>query len=625
MKKIYFLLLGGLTLIPVKGKGQLFNNGLLHVGPSSTLYVGDDFIQQNQLYLQGDLVLGGDYLNQSGQFTSATSGQVTFSGSATQTIGGTAAQAVFHDLNLQNAQNVLVDAGIELAVNHALHLTQGNLILRDNAQLIQSLVGANLNTGLGNLYISAKATGNVYRYHLWSSPVFSGTNTFTIASVLKDGSDSDWINNHPAVSFTNAYNGNNLTSPVTVSSYWLYTFPNSTESWKYVGTEGNIDIGFGFTMKGTSLTDAEQKYVFAGIPNNGDYSLALAPGSWTMVGNPYPSAINADKFLDDNNTSLAIGTGIYFWDHFGGDSHLTSGYQGGYATYTKSGGTPAIVHPNVDQSVLTGTKIPMRFIPVGQGFFVKATDLGANLSFNNSQRQFKNPGTESIFMRTENLQTFEESKIRLGHEDEAGYHRQLLLAFFNHTTEGVDPGYDGRMLDVNPNDMYWMIENNEYVIQARPYQTNVDFNLGIVSAKQEIHTIMIDSLEAYQGHVILKDLLTGDTFDLTEQPAKILMEPGVFNDRFTIQVTPFTLDVPDNEFPDLKIYYLTNQGFIIENPANENLESFYVYNLIGQELFSQQLNMSIKKIELNYHLTPGIYILKTVTDKRNKVQKIQIY
>lgn len=427
------------------------------------------------------------------------------------------------------------------------------------------------------------------------------------------------------MSFTNAYNENNLTSPVTVSSYWLYKFPNSTQSLKYIGTAGNIDVGFGFTMKGTVLTDAEQKYVFAGKPNNGDYSLVLAPGSWTMVGNPYPSAIDADKLLDDNNTNLAIGTGIYFWDYFGGDSHLTSGYQGGYATYTKIGGTPAIAHPNVDQSVLTGTKIPKRFIPVGQGFFVKAADLGANLSFNNKQRQFKNPGAVSIFMRTENLQTVEESKIRLGHEDEAGYHRQILLAFFNHTTEGVDPGYDGRMLDVNPNNMYWVIENSEFVIQARPYQTSVDFNFGIVSAKQEIHTIMIDSLEAYQGHVILKDLLTGDTFDLTEQPAKILMEPGVFNDRFTIQVTPFTLDVADNELPDLKVYYFAHQGFIIENPANEYLKSFYVYNLLGQELLSQQLNAPVKKIELNYPLNQGMHILKTVTDKRNQVQKIQIY
>lgn len=166
MRKIYFLLLGGLTLIPVKVASQIFNNGLLHVGPNSTLYVGEDFIQQNQLYLQDDFVLEGNYLNQSGQFTSVTSGQVIFSGSATQTIVSTAAQTVFHYLNIENAQNVLVDEGNELVINHALHLTQGNLILRNDAQLIQSLAGSNLNTGSGSLCISAKATGNVYRYHL---------------------------------------------------------------------------------------------------------------------------------------------------------------------------------------------------------------------------------------------------------------------------------------------------------------------------------------------------------------------------------------------------------------------------------------------------------------------------
>lgn len=613
MKKIYFLLLSGLTLIPVKVFSQLYNNGLLYIGTNSLVYTAGDFVQQNQLYLEGNLVAGADYLNLSGQFTSATFGQVTFLGNTPQTIGGTASQADFYDLQIENPSNVQLETGMELAVHHALHLTQGDLILQNEAQLIQDFSGTSLNTGQGNLYVSGKAVGNLYRYHIWSSPVYNSANTYSIQGVLLDGSATDWINNHPSVQFTSAYNGSNLTSPVTVSSSWLYTYPNDTSSWQYIGKQGSIATGFGFTMKGTSLVDAEQNYVFVGKPNNGEYSLTLAPGSWTMVGNPYPSAIDADQLLDDNSTNLDIGTGLYFWDHFGGDSHLTSGYQGGYATYTKSGGTPAIVHPNVNQAVSTGTKIPQRYIPIGQGFFVKGADLGANFIFNNGQRQFKNIGAESIRMQANKLQTSVDMKIRLGHEDEAGYHRQLLLAFFDHTTEGVDKGYDGRMLDLNPNDMYWMIENQEYVIQARPYQTEVDFHLGIVSAKPEMHTIMVDALEAYQGRVILKDLLTGENYDITEQPAKILIESGKFDDRFTIQVTPFTLSLNKNELANLKVYYKINQGFVIENPMNENLESIRVFNLLGQQLVNKNLNSSSNRIEVDYNLIPGIYIVKVIS------------
>lgn len=624
MKKIYILLLCGLILIPVKGIGQLYNDGLLFVSPNSLIYSGGDFIQQNQLYLEGDFVVGADYISQSGQFTSAISGRVTFLGATTQTIKGTGGKVTFYDLNIENPSNVLVSNDFELAVNHALNLNRGDLVLQKGAQLVQDFNGHSLNTGSGNLYMFSQVNGNLYRYHVWTSPVTSSINTYTIAGVLRDGSASDWINNHPPLQFTNNFDGSNVTSPVTVSSYWLYTYFNDTQGWQHAGYQGNIMSGYGFTMKGTSFTDAWQNYVFVGKPNNGDYNLPLAPGSWTLVGNPYPSALDANQFLDDNQVNLTVGTGLYFWDHFGGNSHMTSGYQGGYAVYTKSGGTPATAHPDVNQEVLSGIKIPQRYIPVGQGFLVKGTPAGANLLFTNNQRIFKSHGAESVFMQTEKLQTNESAKIRLGHKDEAGYHRQILLAFFDHTTEGVDAGYDGRMLDVNPNDMYWMIENKEYVIQARPYQTEVDFNIGITSAKQEVHTIMIDALEGYTGHVILKDTQTGLNYDLTEQSANILIEQGTFNSRFSVQVTPFTLNMSEKEKGTLKLIYLKNQGLIVYNPEKERVISVQIFNLLGQELTRKKIGTTDNQIHVRHHLNSGIYIVKTITDTQNKIQKIQI-
>jgi hypothetical protein len=51
-------------------------------------------------------------------------------------------------------------------------------------------------------------------------------------------------------------------------------------------------------MKGTdgiaNITDL-QNYVFAGKPNNGDISLNISPNQIYFVGNPYPSAMDADE------------------------------------------------------------------------------------------------------------------------------------------------------------------------------------------------------------------------------------------------------------------------------------------------------------------------------------------
>ena len=125
----------------------------------------------------------------------------------------------------------------------------------------------------------------------------------------------------------------------------------------------------------------------------------------------------ADEFIKDNisnlesngrNTSGNIINGaLYFWDHFASGTHVLAEYQGGYATYTLMGGTAAISNDTrINATGGVGTKIPERYIPVGQGFFVSsvldasligdANDpeisqlvVGGNILFKNSQRIYK--------------------------------------------------------------------------------------------------------------------------------------------------------------------------------------------------------------------------------------------
>src|SRR5210317_2180002 len=123
---------------------------------------------------------------------------------------------------------------------------------------------------------------------------------------------------------------------------------------------------------GSILTD--QNYVFSGKPNNGDIDLTLSAGNDYLVGNPYASAIDAYKFINDNSSSIT-GT-LYFWEHWGGGNHNLGDYQGGYHLLNLSGATTAASIGSNDPDVGSGgtpVKIPGNYIPVSQGFFVVAS------------------------------------------------------------------------------------------------------------------------------------------------------------------------------------------------------------------------------------------------------------
>ena len=148
-----------------------------------------------------------------------------------------------------------------------------------------------------------------------------------------------------------------------------------------------------------------------------------------MIGNPYPSAIDAEEFILDNMSiadggNNATGTifngALYFWDHFGEqNTHNLAGYVGGYATRNLTGGAVAISNDaRINNNLTSGTKVPGQYIPVNQGFFVSTlidgfdndngtpliTVDGGDIVFNNSQRVFATEdGSTSMFMKSSNI------------------------------------------------------------------------------------------------------------------------------------------------------------------------------------------------------------------------------
>ena len=119
---------------------------------------------------------------------------------------------------------------------------------------------------------------------------------------------------------------------------------------------------------------------------------------------------------------------------------------------------------------------------------------GGQIQFNNSQRVFvKESSGNSIFMRTDNSKSTTTNnlgndlrpKFRIGFDAPQINHRQILLTLDENTTDAVDWGYDAEMPEVFDDDMYWVINDKKYVIQATnefgfdkeiPFNINGNFN-----------------------------------------------------------------------------------------------------------------------------------------------------
>ncbi|MDT0641669.1 LamG-like jellyroll fold domain-containing protein [Zunongwangia sp. F363] len=476
-------------------------------------------------------------------------------------------------INPNQAQNEF-NGGKNLKISHYLKLN-GIIDLVGESQLVQDEGSVLENSSTGYLERDQQGTANSYNYNYWTSPVSiqgSGNNSgFTIAEVLRDGTNSK---NPIRLSFGHDYTfaDKSYSGAKRISTYWLYKFEGTADSygeWDYVGKEGHLDAGEGYTMKGTSGNveiSERQNYVFTGKPNNGEIRIKVSENENRLVGNPYPSAIDAEQFIRDNLKDVPGGTNsrnifngaLYFWDHFGKkDSHNLAEYVGGYATFNLVDGVPAIsTDSRIDATGDQGDKRPEKYIPVAQGFFVNtiideaiAEEYqinGGDILFKNGQRlSVKESTEESQFLKPLHLtkgnkaqyKKDERYKIRLNFSSPTGYHRQILVAADNLTTNGFDLGYDAPMMDYNLEDMFWIINDSEFVIQAVP-----DFNpgqvlpLGLAIDQEGEFKIEIAELENVPAdmEIYLKNNADTTYHDLRAGEYKSTIEPGYHTSQFEL-------------------------------------------------------------------------------------------
>ncbi|OYX26203.1 MAG: hypothetical protein B7Z06_06060 [Flavobacteriales bacterium 32-35-8] len=514
---------------------------------------------------------------------------------------------------LNIANGVLLETENQVVIN-------GTLDLLGEAQLIQNHTGPSLNSGLGSLRIRQQGTTNAFNYNYWSAPVTRSGNWQI--GYLEDAAGP--------LNFTAGINPNPATSPITLSSRWLYSFKGPSgdyNSWIKLSQTSNLAPGFGFSMKGSGRIAAEEEYIFRGIPNDGTYNIPVTAGTDFLTGNPYPSVLDANQFINDNLS--VIDGSLYFWESFTtNNSHYLANYEGGYAIYNLLGvSLPAVA----DASGLTSglgsaaKSAPTQYINIGQGFFTTITNSG-NLTYNNAQRAFARESLgATVYYKTNNGKETIDDRPKLWFSFTApkGQTKIIGLGYDTHATYDYDKGYDAKSYDNLKNDIYWLLNNETLAIQALP---NLDIEdelpLELKISDAGLYKLSIDKMENVPSDVTiyLFDKNQNIYYNLRDTEAQLLLNKGTFDEFSIVFKAGQSLGITPVEDTKAFVSYDSNTKTLElqTKQALVDLDSFEIYNTLGQVVLSIKTPGS-KSINVS-NLPNGIYFLK-VNTKYNENSK----
>jgi hypothetical protein len=407
-------------------------------------------------------------------------------------------------------------------------------------------------------------------------------------------------------------------SPLTLSDKY-FQFDPSVGNWVNVPNSTIMAIGKGYIIRAPQTFDIVTPTVFDtgefnGVPNNGfiQTPIVLGASNLNLIGNPYPSALNANAFLSfPENASTVEGT-IYLWTH---NTPLTNNAYSSndYAVYNYSG----TVSTSASTSTGLNTQIPTGKIASGQSFFIKGLANG-NVSFYNNMRLATN-NNEFFRQETANPNSHiapAADRLWLNLTNTQGAFKQLMVGYHAQATNGYDRGFDGEVLNGNNYvNFYTQNNNKQLAIQTNGFPWGVQdyFTLGYKATIAGNLTIVIDRAEGLfaQHNVYLEDTVLHTT-QLLNQGAYIFYSvAGEFKSRFILRFLPIVGVYSKENIQEELVTVIaqkTNNGILVTSslsPINEVV----VFDLLGRVLRAQKSTSTSCQVPLE--IPSQVILVKT--------------
>lgn len=385
-------------------------------------------------------------------------------------------------------------------------------------------------------------------------------------------------------------------SPTTLANKYFYWDANY-QDWTHILKTQVMQKGVGYIVRapeGFSINPlVRQTHTgnFRGYANNGVIAVPIAGNAspsiekWNLIGNPFPSAIHADLFLDSPINAGLEGT-VYVWTHNtpvdptpNPETGLYEYAENDYAVYNALGGT----------ATTPGAAVYLGYIASGQSFFVKGIDTNGDATFNNSMRVVEHNGQ---FLRNSNNTAVGKSRIWLNLKDARNGFNQMLVGYATGATNGLDRKFDGGVFGGNAVSLYSIASNKNLTVQGRalPFNTDDTVDLGYKATTSGTLKISLDNFDGLftDQNIYLEDKMLNIIHNLKTSDYTFDSAAGTFNTRFVLRYTSETLANPDFEAINNSVIVSVNGKSITLKSSTENIKNVMVYDILGKNIYENK-------------------------------------
>ncbi|UAM97877.1 BspA family leucine-rich repeat surface protein [Polaribacter litorisediminis] len=371
------------------------------------------------------------------------------------------------------------------------------------------------------------------------------------------------------------------------------------EKWKYYTTDIASSLTFTAGESYSMSRGTDGSVSFTGTLTTADVSKSLNAGAWSAIGNPfttyYPANKNSENsFLNQNFAALDDEfKAVYLW----------STTQNKFVSVTE-----------ID--------INNRSLTPGQGFLIKLKPSATSVQFNEDKRTLKPNDATNTFAKNNDLY----AELALENDN---YNVTTAIKFYPNATLGFDVGYDIRNFDGASFDVFTHLADqsseNNFSIQSVPStdMENTIVPLGVNLPNEEKVKFTLSAVNLPEGiHVVIEDRMLNTFNNMSTDNTYVpdFSQNKNLKDRFFVHFkTASALSTNTPTLNEINIF-VKERVLFVEGIKNE--KALKVFNMLGQELLTVNLEADSNQINLPNHIKSGIYLISIKADTQTHTQRI---
>ncbi len=526
-------------------------------------------------------------------------------------ISGTSYNAYCYNLTVAAGSSLQTNSTSNIVVTDFVKVSStGQFKLKDSSSLVQI---NNTATNTGSISMERTAYVKAYDYVYWCSPVKS-FNSANISPASPSGYVFKW---NPTIANGNGGQGNWVSGSEVMALAKGY-IAISPGSYSYTNAAPLTATFNGIPYNGIrKVTISRGSYTGADFTGTNGATITRLDDNWNLIGNPYPSAVDAIDFLTLNTN---INGNIRLWTHGSPiSSSNTNPFYGSFAanydvndyiSYNGTGSTP----PGFNGK-----------IAAGQAFFVIMNDGPASnstVTFDNSMRNAAYDNSQFYRQNaTANVAQPEKNRIWLSLVNANQMAATTLVGYVSDATYEYDRLYDASHKISNTLGIYSWIEDQTVIINGRPtpFDDNDYVKIGTSVPSTGTYSIGINQVDGLfsdaNQDIFLEDTELNVVHNLREAPYTFTANAGNYNERFILKYKNSTLGTNQNT---LATTYAYVSNHILNIKTDDTIKEIYLYDISGKLITKYKPGIQSTHFETEFPYQNGVYLATVVKTSGEK-------